>query len=326
MTAQKILIVRAPFREVFMPEIRKHFGNQYEIDELLNIPQKQYNSKALKLYHKFINLYFIHILKKRNYYFLLSEKRKIAHFEKCLKKIEGKKYDHFLCFRGDRVPTKALKKLREQTSNLINYQFDGAKMCPKIWDKKIYFDTIYSFEKDDIKNYPELNLQFTTNFYFDSIKNQSSVPEFDFFYIGVGLDYRIKILNKLAKILPEYSHNYIVSSTLTIEPPLKKGELNYIENLNNVSNANCLIDIKLPVHNGLSFRIFESLIFEKKLITDNNTVKEYDFYHPNNILVVDYNHISKKEIEEFLNKKYYKIDENVKKYYSLKEWLLQKLR
>lgn len=323
---KKILIVRAPFREVFMPEIRTLFGNQYEIDELLDKPQKLQKSVVQKLFHKFINLYYIHVLKKRSYYIELNEKRKLAHFNTCLQKIEGKKYDHILCFRGDHVPTKALQKLRMQTTNLINYQFDGAKMCPKIWDKKIFFDKIYSFEKDDIKNYPELNLQFATNFYFAPITSNQSTPDFDFFYVGVGLDYRIEILNKLVHILPEHTHKYIVSSTQIVNAPLKRGNINYIENLNYVSQAKCLIDIKLPVHNGLSFRIFESLIFEKKIITDNASVKEYDFYHPHNILVVDYNCISKEEIQDFLNKDYYKIDEKVRNYYSLKEWLIRILK
>ena len=57
---------------------------------------------------------------------------------------------------------------------------------------------------------------------------------------------------------------------------------------------------------GLSFRIFEALGHRKKLITTNKDIVNYDFYHPQNILVVDENTI---EIpEEFVTSPYVEIE------------------
>jgi hypothetical protein len=47
------------------------------------------------------------------------------------------------------------------------------------------------------------------------------------------------------------------------------------------------LDLLRPNQTGLSFRVFEALAHQKKLITTNAAIKEYDFYNPNNIIIID---------------------------------------
>ena len=61
--------------------------------------------------------------------------------------------------------------------------------------------------------------------------------------------------------------------------------IDYKNKLLEAKKAFCLIDLKLESHNGLSFRFYESLYFQKKLITNNKDVVNYDFYNSNNILI-----------------------------------------
>ena len=72
-------------------------------------------------------------------------------------------------------------------------------------------------------------------------------------------------------------------------------------------------------HNGLSFRIFEAIKYEKKLITNNKTVKQYDFYHPNNIFVFEEDNFQ--GLENFLKVAYTPLSEEIKQKYSFTNWL-----
>lgn len=53
-----------------------------------------------------------------------------------------------------------------------------------------------------------------------------------------------------------------------------------------MKKSKTLIDFKRDEHDGLSLRFFEAM--HRKIITDNFSVKNYDFYHPNNIFVTNY--------------------------------------
>ena len=47
-----------------------------------------------------------------------------------------------------------------------------------------------------------------------------------------------------------------------------------------------LLDLMRDNQTGLSFRFFEAMALKKKIITNNPTIQEYDFYRPENILVL----------------------------------------
>ena len=69
----------------------------------------------------------------------------------------------------------------------------------------------------------------------------------------------------------------------------------------------------------MSFRVFEALGHRKKLITTNKDIVNYDFYHPQNILVLDK---EKMEIpEDFVFSPYVEIDETVFAKYKIKNWV-----
>ena len=65
--------------------------------------------------------------------------------------------------------------------------------------------------------------------------------------------------------------------------------LNRTECLNIIKESIAVIDCPVPNQNGLTMRTFETLAMNTKLITSNINVREYDFYTPNNIFVVDSN-------------------------------------
>ena len=48
-----------------------------------------------------------------------------------------------------------------------------------------------------------------------------------------------------------------------------------------------IVDIVQGNQSGLSFRVFEAMALDKKIITNNPNIKNYNFYNPNNILIID---------------------------------------
>ena len=85
--------------------------------------------------------------------------------------------------------------------------------------------------------------------------------------------------------------------------------------------AKVILDLMRENQYGLSFRVFEAMALEKKIITDNEKIKNYDFYNPNNILVLnkDFSNITK----EFFETPYQSLPEEIYKKYTLEKWVEQ---
>jgi hypothetical protein len=76
----------------------------------------------------------------------------------------------------------------------------------------------------------------------------------------------------------------------------------------------------VDAHSGLSFRVFEAIGYSRKLITNNNEVKSYDFYHPNNIYVLDND---ERTLGEFLNVPYAEIHPEIVDRYNFDNWIFR---
>lgn len=88
--------------------------------------------------------------------------------------------------------------------------------------------------------------------------------------------------------------------------------------LKNTLNSKIIIDLVINEHKGLSFRVFESLKYKKKLITTNKTVIDYPFYNSNNILILDENNFN--QIQSFIEIPYQEIDVQITNTYSFSNW------
>ena len=101
-----------------------------------------------------------------------------------------------------------------------------------------------------------------------------------------------------------------------------KSERDYVtynDYMKRVFNAKCILDITNEGQTGLTLRFMEALFTHKKIITNNEFVKKYDFYDERNILVIKNDDIT--GIREFLNSPVYEISEEKIDYYNLEEWI-----
>lgn len=228
--------------------------------------------------------------------------------------------DYILIIRPDKLERGLLTYLKTKTRFLISYYFDSIAKFPVKAQLISYFDKVYSYEKVDVRNF---NLEFITNFMpQDDIAMHSGKGVFNI----SSKDNRILTLQKIAVQLEhfEYPFQFIVRS----EKPEKIDHLKVIQNyfsLNEtreyIAKSSILLDIQKDDQLGLTFRVFEAMQFAKKLITTNTSIIDYDFYHPDNILVIDKNHPLIPE--DFLTKPYKTLPETVLNKYKRGAWLEQ---
>jgi len=145
------------------------------------------------------------------------------------------------------------------------------------------------------------------------------------YFLGLGKN-RINEVNAIEKATKE---NAICSKIILIRKPLGVYEkillrsrwcpadmqrISYVENLCNVIRADFLIEVVNPGQSGITLRALESIMFNKKLVTNNSEIINYSFYNPENIRVVDFN-CNKSLLDlfesDFLSSGYKDVDERV---------------
>jgi hypothetical protein len=233
--------------------------------------------------------------------------------------------DIILTIKADFIDPKSILEFKKYTKKSIAYFNDGTSRCPKIIRVIPNFDEVYSFEKEDCEKY---NLKFMTNWIYPIQSKPKQSIDYQIFNIS-SKDKRSPIISKITTVLKKKNINYkvIVFDTENkdrdpnIEYTTKHIPLSEVNNY--IHNAQVLLDINRKGQKGLTFRVFESLGLEKKLITTNTDIKNYDFYTPKNILIIDEKNPNIPL--DFFNNEYDKIPEEVLKKYTIEGWITQVL-
>lgn len=310
MGKRKILIVSPRafgYIEYLYEELKKHEKLEVSIVYLEFLGYKNGYQKI----HNFLSKLFIGINLKKNYFFLKSEIKDLG-FQ-----------DEIFIIRPDFLTNSFLKAIKKNTKKFTAYYWDSAQRVERKKEIIQYFDKIYSFDKIDVKQY---NFEFITNYIFETSTINEN-PEYLFFNIsGNDDDYRFGQLEDFGKYLKanDWSLKFI-----SFHPKLEKAnrgiidvvdEIIYVnEVVELIKKAKILVEFQRKQQIGLSFRIFESLGLQKKLITNNTDIVNYDFYNPQNILVVDADNPIVPE--SFVISPYVKIDEAILEKYKLENWV-----
>ncbi len=302
--------------------IKKNLENLHFQVEVIH---HNYNFKYKNVFQRLKNVFYKIILNEKTYKNKLKNEFNL-HIQKEI--ISNQKFDITLVLRFDFFTKEILEYCKKRTDKFVVYQYDGLSRIKSNFENHILFDKIYVFNLSDITNYPTLPLVKSSNFYFDYINPKSDKIGYDFYFLGGFHPSRIDIINRLTHYFQLKNFKYLFE--IYFDPKdVQFIELHnditpiydfidyevYLEKLKNASNV---VDILIEEHEGLSFRVFESLYFEKKLITTNPTVVTYDFYNENNIFVLNSDNLN--EVENFLAKDKVKIDNELIKNYSFSNW------
>ncbi len=234
------------------------------------------------------------------------------------------KNDFALIIRPDLYSKKVVQKIKNITNYTVAYQWDGIDRYPEVKNYIDLFDKFYVFDvKDSLHNNSVIPI---TNFYFDDLIQGNQSYEYDVYFVGTYMKNRIELVNKLAnyfvaknlktKILLSFknTNHYQFENISFIEKPL-----NFKENIETLIKSKIILDFKNDIHYGLSIRTFESIGYQKKLISNNPLVKYFDFYHPENMYVIEDEHFT--GLQEFLAIPYQDLPIEIVEKYSFTNWL-----
>ena len=237
--------------------------------------------------------------------------------------------DHILVLNADTFDHSTLEYMKKYTNRFITFLYDNLDRCP-VQDKLHFFDKIYSFDDKDIEKH---GFERLTNYnYLPFLSQEKQNPSEDALYITSYDKKRIKQLDILSQKFEELRLKfdlYVIGKKSwknQLMKPFSKNKIVFTRKRINHENlpefykrTKVILDLMRENQYGLSFRVFEAMALEKKIITDNEKIKNYDFYNPNNILVLnkDFSNITK----EFFETPYQSLPEGIYKKYTLEKWV-----
>lgn len=245
------------------------------------------------------------------------------------------KFDIILVINGQTLSQNYYNKLYKHSpaARKILYIWDSISNRKHILTTLSFFQRILSFDPLDCLKY---NFQYSPLFY-PNLENKSRSENilYDFAFIGTMHSDRMVVLNKIFKELNQFrifKYLYIQSRFVFYIRKFFQGSyakskisdfnfesIDYSSLLDILQASSTIIDIEHTSQTGLTIRSIEALGMNKKLITTNSDIVNYDFYNKSNILVVDRNNILIPN--DFIKSKYVIPSKNILMKYSIESWL-----
>lgn len=323
---KKLLLIAPVFFGYYKDMIREAEELGYEVDYLCDAPSNSNISKALG-----------RINKK-----LISGSAKRYYREKALPLAEQKEYDKILLVAGMTCAFSAdmfaeMKTLQPK-ADFIMYQWDSEVNLPYCRKMHPYFDRVYTFEKADCKpgSVYRFKPTFYTRIYEEIAKKEKTDWTYDCSYIGTAHPKKYREINQMAEELKpdlprQFIYHYIPSVLKYVYHKVmapeyrkahyrdfQKAKLSGEEVRKVMEESRCILDAPQGGQTGLTLRCLECMAGERKLVTTNTDIVNYDFYRKSNILVYPG---TAEERKEFFEKPYEKLPEELYEKYSLRSWI-----
>lgn len=234
--------------------------------------------------------------------------------------------DQILVINPELIDREFHFKIKKFTQKYIAYLYDSLARCPAnhLFDM---FDEIFSFDKSDAK---ENNFKLITNYNYLPEVNNCKPVKYDLIYLG-SYDKRITFLSKIITKLDslKLTYNFVVVGKKTWTKNINvqnNKQINFTRKRiqhKDIQGYYCqgkvLLDLMRENQTGLSFRFFEAMALKKKIITNNPTIKDYDFYRPENILVLndDFSNVDR----SFFDGNYQELPQELYRKYTIENWV-----
>lgn len=174
-------------------------------------------------------------------------------------------------------------------------------------------DKLWSFDQKDVEKY---GLNFNTPMYAKEYIDQFPIieyPENDVVFVGKAKE-RISLIENIEEKCKE--------KQLKTDFTIVKSEKDYVayeDYVRRIMNTKCILDITNEGQTGLTLRFMEALFTKKKIITNNQYIKDYNFYDPANIFVIKNDDIE--GIDNFICCPGKDISKENIEYYDLENWI-----
>ena len=227
------------------------------------------------------------------------------YIQRVISKNQGKDYDYILICRGEAFTPYSIQTLRKAYSRakVILYLWDVMHEC-KMKDVLDACDKCMSFDPVDAS---ENKIGFRPTFFVDDYLSVKDSDKFDY-----DLEFICTLYHPRHKMVKELRRNFESQGLRFYTYLYVPGLIRYIQEsifnfpfysfkdisltpisipgtIEILNKTKCILDINPPYQTSLSTRAHEAMAARRKYITTNKHIKDYEYYNPNNIFVVDIN-------------------------------------
>jgi len=236
-------------------------------------------------------------------------------------KKEITKYDTII-IHASKIIVPVVKYIKSKNSNarIIVWYWNPVDKTVPIESYSDDYCEKWSFDEGDCIKY---GLKYNTQYYFNNIQLPKYKNKYDVFFFGRDKG-RIEKLINIQTILIEngiktYFHITKTKGTIRKFKDICKPMLSYKKILDYISESKAILDYVSEGQSGLTTRPLEALFFRKKLITNDTTMMDRDFYRKENIFVLGKDSIE--NLPQFLNIPYQVLEEKIVNKYDFDSWL-----
>ena len=180
---------------------------------------------------------------------------------------------------------------------------------------------VWSFDEADCAKY---GMQYNTQYYYNDIQQKESPIKFDILFIGTDKGRTEKLL-EFKEIfdhagISNYFH--ITAGKRNVNENYRylfKDVIPYTKIIEYIFESKAILDFVAKKQSGLTLRPLESIFFQKKLITNDSTMRQRDFYCMENIFILGEDPIE--NLKEFINSPYKPIDKDIVNRYDFDSWM-----
>ncbi|MDO4808536.1 MAG: hypothetical protein Q4A04_01015 [Eubacteriales bacterium] len=247
-----------------------------------------------------------------------AKKQLYANIRKLNRKHYFDKYDKIIVFDNMTAVIALLATIRHK-DRIILWFWNIMRFSPKDYLKlKLikYFCAAWTFDFADAKKY-RINLN--TQFYPLIACSDISEATTDLFFVGLNKG-RKPLLDCIEKVC-QYSNircSFVVVGEKKSDGSIQQ-PINYSQVLDHIKHTKAILEICQEGQTGLTVRAMEAIYFNRKLITNNDTIYSKKYFNENNTLIIDESNYDK--IADFLQQPFYGFPDEARKYYSIESWL-----
>lgn len=255
------------------------------------------------------------------------------HHKKILDRTRASNVDCALIIKGEYIGKDFLEALRRSHEGikLISYHWDSITRYPHLLALQSAFDKVYTFDRADADKFKKF--EFQPLFYRPEIETKENIENkilWDISFIGWLHHKRlsqIKKINLSIKNIGLRSYFYLYTGLFTSLSFKLSGEGSYISSkmmkyedyVYVLKSSKIILDLPHPDQTGLTMRSIEAIGAGKKLITTALDIVNYDFYNPENILIIDQNHMNIDN--KFITEEYKPVNRGILEKYSISSWV-----
>jgi hypothetical protein len=221
-----------------------------------------------------------------------------------LERLSRGNYRAVLVINGQTLSKRVLSEIRASFpgARLILYLWDSYKNRRTVFDTLECFDDRFSFEPE-AKQYGDITVR---PMFFAPALEQGANTNYEYLisFVGTAHTDRYSVVraltNNLGTAAKCYWYLYLPAKWVyfahrLVNPafsnakqgefrfsPLSRSELERV-----VLRSRILLEVEHPKQTGLTIRAFDAIGASRKLATTNALVRDYDFYQPENICVID---------------------------------------